>query len=179
MVLPPFSDNPSHPANTNGHNLFAFSQTVQAVIAAPGVNINARLLMLLVAACKTFQMDYGFITQLRKKRLEVICTTNPDCPPASSCLEKSPACASTEILARKAPFLFETGTPGTVPRLTDLAGQLPTRFIGVPILFDGAVWGTMEMSGQSKSTTFSEAEVAAACFLSTVMAVPLALMSEV
>jgi hypothetical protein len=44
-------------------------------------------------------------------------------------------------------------------------------------MFDGAVWGTVELSGQSQADTFSGDEIAAAYVLAAVLALPLALLA--
>jgi GAF domain-containing protein len=154
-----------------------FASKVQNIIGAKGLSINDRLLMLLFAACDTLRMDQACITQVEGQQLTVVCATSSNVFPRTVALKDIATKTTGLVLSRKCLVVVNDTAATPMVKSVDLTGQIPGRYIGVPIMFDGAVWGTVELSGQSQADTFSGDEIAAAYVLAAVLALPLALLA--
>lgn len=154
-----------------------FASKVQNIFGAKGISINDRLLMVLLAACETLRMDHACVTQVKDKQLTVLCATSSEIFPLHVALRDIAKYTTGLVLARKSLVVLEKTAATPIEKPVDLTGQSPGRFLGVPILFDGAVWGTVELSGTAQNRRFTSDEIALADVLATVLAVPVALLT--
>ncbi len=172
--MPPFPQNDLPMAD---RMIGPFASKVQNIIGAKGISINDRLLMLLFAACDTLGMDHACITQVKGEQLTVVCATSSNVFPRTVALTDIATKTTGHVLSRKCLIVVNDTAATPIVKSVDLTGQIPSRYIGVPILFDGGVWGTVELSGKSQADTFDADEIAAAYVLAAVLALPLALLT--
>lgn len=158
--------------------MLQFSQVVQKLLGLPGVRIEDRLAAVTAAACKLFDMEYGFITLVRKNTIDVIVATQPDMMRDPIRKDDLETALSQSVISEKMPLLLADTKRSAQRGLTDLTGRFPSRFLGVPLLFDGTVYGTMELSGAAHARPFEPIDLAAAYFLSAIIATPLALLGN-
>lgn len=155
----------------------AFARDVQNILGEQGYLINDRLQMLLVAARDALRMEDVCITQIKKKRVRILCATPSDIWPQSVPLKEIDLYATGQMIRQRTLIAAEADKATPITKAVDLSGRTPARYIGVPILFDGTVWGTVEMSGSAQPDGFKPDEITAAVFLAVVLSVPLALLS--
>ncbi|WP_139226445.1 GAF domain-containing protein [Sulfitobacter marinus] len=154
-----------------------FAHDVQNILGEQGYLINDRLLMLLVLARDALRMEDVCITQFRKKRVRVLCATSSALWPQSVPVKDIDLYTTGQIIQQKRMVTSDVLNATPMTKTVDLTGRKPERYIGVPILFDGTVWGTVEMSGTAQPGGLKPDEITAAVFLAAVLSVPLALLA--
>lgn len=154
-----------------------FASKVQNIFGAKGISINDRLLMVLLAASETLQMDHACITQVKGKQLKVLYATTSKIFPQQVALKDIAGHTTGLVLSQKSLVVLDDTAASQTAKPVDLTGHSPERYLGLPILFDGAVWGTVELSGTTQTRSFTSDEIALAYVLATVLAVPVALLT--
>jgi GAF domain-containing protein len=165
------------PASKAAPMIEAFARDVQNILGEQGYLINDRLLKLLMAARDALRMDDVCITQIKRRRVRVLCATPSDTWPQSVALNDIDMYTMGQIIRQQTMVASEAVNATPITKTVDLTGRSPGRYIGAPILFDGKAWGTVEMSGTAQPDGFSPDEITAAVFLAAVLSVPLALLS--
>lgn len=153
-----------------------FSQLVQKLVALPGLRIEDRFAAITAAACNVFEMDYGYITLIRKQKIEVAASSGLCLLPKTVQRTHLNNAFSQSLISDKLPLLLADTTRSAQDGMVDLTGKAPARFLGVPLLFDGTVYGTFELSGHAQARAFDANDLAATYFLSAIIATPLALL---
>ncbi len=170
----------------------AFASQTQQIFAVSGLPVGARFVEIVNAACTVFDMDYGFVTRINEDGIEVVSATrqsvlfqNPtdhlvfNRRPGQMVSARQPDRSfSAVVAARKHPLLLNDVAQSDHLGALDLAGVEPVRFIGIPVWFDGMVFGTIELSGKASTRVFDPFDTAAAYFMSAALATPLALMAQ-
>ena len=156
----------------------SFAQQVQGVIGAAAMRINDRFEAILHDACHFFRMDYAVITLAGKGRVKVVASVGVTVPRPSFKAAVTAPTLTQALLSERAVIVLAEANGMPCQILPALTGTVPARFIGVPLLFDGVVFGTLELSGHRAGLPLSETELATAYFLASTFAAPLALMGD-
>lgn len=153
-----------------------FAQQLQGRFASPGIPFNARLAAVLHDACTLFDMRCGLVTLAQGEQINPVASVGFGCLAAPRTRAALTQTYTRRLLAESTAIVF--GGAGQVPvgDLQDYAGTRPQRFIGVPLMFDGQVIGTVELSAGYCGNPISDIELSAAYFMAAAFAPPLALM---
>lgn len=167
---------PTIPSDVDGP-LPQFAQTIQQNFARPGVRINDRLVAALTAGCSAFDMDYGLITHVDDGQLSVVVTAQVAAIPAP--VSKGTTRYFSHTIIEDHEWLLIDGSKACAQSgQLDQTGIVPKRFVGFPLVFDGQIYGTVEFSATGAGRAFDDRDRMAMYLLSTVLAIPLALLSD-
>lgn len=172
QIHPTGAAEPSQPA------ILSLATTVQQVFAAPGLPIEQRLCALMHQVGIALEFEIGVICRVsRHGAVDITMTTDATLPLARVSQKRLTGSLTEQLIRSRTPILLNGRADAQTCHLTDLSGTCPARFMGMPILFDGTVCGTMELSSPHAAQPFKATDQATAYFLATALATPLALLA--
>lgn len=158
--------------------VLVFATVVRHIVGQPSITVNDRLKAVLRAACTAFEMDCGFVSTINENGLQIVTSTQDLDGLVPPKLTRVSAYLINQVIDHPAPLLIENMRCAPEYGQIDLAGRAPNRYIAVPILFDGRVFGVIELSSYADARAFGSCDLAAVHFMAATLATPLALLSD-
>lgn len=134
--------NERHVAAMHYHSL---REWVCGAFMAPNLSTRERFETLLKTGCNALGTEQAVITKSKFDSLDVVYSHNLQHDPELRNNTVSQTLSSYLISGRSQYHFYDTSAANQVG-LPDFQGQYPEAFIGVPLLFNGSIYGTLEFS---------------------------------
>jgi len=160
------------------HN--ALRESISHAFMAPDMCVEQRFQALLTSACSALKMDAGAITRTEfdQVHMTLFHTNDPTLKPEpTSGLGGS---LTAQVLCDQKAVHYHDMPHSPLARKHDLFGITPGSYIGVPLVLEGTVFGTMEFSGKNARTQpWSEEEISVVTIVAMYACAHLGLLGQV
>lgn len=170
--------NPKVKTGTDAKRLKEFSNSLHALLNDPTHPVEHRAVSCIHLACAMLGLDYGFITRIDSYGAVFRIIGADRIEQRDNIMARADHSLTREIIRQRAPVLREGKLSGSHAESTDLTGAIPKWFIGVPVLINREIIGSIEFSGRHRDTAFASYDISATEILAATLSVALSGMTN-
>lgn len=137
----------------------ALRETVTLAFMAPDIPIEERFNGILKMSCEALGFDSGLISKIDSDCIDILFHVGEDGGNVPENVSDLSGSLSALVMAGQEQVAFpDVSESGHANRCT-LAGTVPGSYVGMPLIFDGTLYGTLELhSAQPRKNPFSNEE---------------------